>query len=237
MEWPRSFNATTVTGVTSIRTIAEHTEICPGKDRVRRDRILELQSDRRKAQGVVTISDALLPMLANLRHTGPIQCLDLEKAMCMSIDSHRPRYNKPDGNFPGMEILPALHMELSDAVQFLCDRGMERRFGLQDWDLTATISKLLMPVCLRPIQMLADCRWKGRIVITGSVRKDGFRSPSEREDYIRDYLPRGVHFIKCDSYSSNFYSRNREYMRRAPMCQFILQAAPIHGTNVMRRAA
>lgn len=234
MNWPRYFNNTTYTGITNIRTQAEHTEISPGKDRVRRDRILELQSDKRKAQGVFTISDALLPMLCNLRHNGVVQCVDIDKAMCLSIDSHRPRPNKPEGNFPGLPIRPAMHMDVNDAVAVLCLNGEERLFGLWDFDLTESIGKLIK--MLKPsLQTLADCNVKGRIVITGSVRGDGFRSIEERECFMRSVLPRGLAFVKCDPYSSNYYTRNREYKRRAPMCQYIIQGKPV--SKYMAKAA
>lgn len=233
MNWPRSLG-TTKTGVTTIKTAAEHTEICPGKDRVRRDRILELQSDKRKAQGVFSISDGILPMMHNLRHVGIFQGCDMEKAMCMSIDSHRARPQKPEGNFPGIHILPAMHMDVRDAVKLICRRGDERLFGLWDIDLTAGCKSLFGNIMPSILQDLADCRVRSKIVVTGSAR-DYFRSFAERECYIRSVLPRGIEFVKCDSYSSNYYTRNREYKRRAPMVQFILQGKPVAAS--MARAA
>jgi hypothetical protein len=234
MEWPRYFNNTSITGVTNNRTQAEHTEICSGKDRVRRDRIEELQSDKRKAQGVFTISDALLPMLYNLRHTGIVQCCDMDKAMCVSIDSHRPRPNKPEGNFPGLPIRPALHMDVREAVKHICMRGDERLFGLWDIDLTSGAKSLFTHIMPSILQDLADCRVRSRIVVTASAR-DYFRSWSERECYIRSVLPKGIEYITHDPYSSNYYTRNREYKRRAPMVQYILQGAPV--TKAFAKAA
>jgi hypothetical protein len=225
MNWPRYFNPTTNTGVTTLKTVAEHTEICPGKDRVRRDRILELQSDKRKAQGVFTISDGLLPMLYNLRHTGPVQCVDSDWAMCLSINSHRPRPNKPEGNFPGLPIMPAMHMDVREAVKVICNRGDERMFGLWDIDLTAGCRNVFGPIMKPILQDLADCQVRSKIVVTCSAR-DYFRSFAERECYIRSVLPRGIEYVKYDSYSSNYYTRNREYKRRNPMVQFILQGKP-----------
>jgi hypothetical protein len=148
---------------------------------------LELQSDKRKAQGVFTISDALLPMLYNLRHTGPVQCVDMDRAMCLSIDSHRPRYNKPEGNFPGLPILPAMHMDVREAVHRICQRGDERMFGLWDIDLTAGCKSLFSTIMPSILQDLADCRVKSKIVVTGSAR-DYFRSFAERECYIRSVM-------------------------------------------------
>lgn len=220
--------------VTQLRTEAEHTEVSPGKDRVRRDRILDLQSDKRKAQGVVSISDGILPMMANLRHVGVFQGIDREKAMCEVINNHRPTYYNPQGNFPGIEILPAMHMDVNDAIATICFNGDERKFGLWDFDFTVTIPRLM--VMLRSsLQALADCNVKSRIVITGSVRGDGFRSWQERECFMRSLLPRGLDFVKCDSYSSNWYTRHREYKRRAPMCQYIIQGNPT--SKFMRKAA
>lgn len=220
--------------VTLLRTEAEHTEICAGKDRVRRDRILELQSDKRKAQGVVSISDAILPMLANLRHVGLFQGIDRDKAMCEVIDNHRPTYYNPKGNFPGIEILPAMHMDVNEAIAIICFNGDERKFGLWDFDFTVTIPKLV--AMLRPsLQTLADCNVRSKIVITGSTRGDGFRSWQERECFMRSVLPRGLAFVKCDPYSSNYFTRHREYKRRAPMCQYIIQGKP--ATKFMLKAA
>ncbi len=209
--------------VTTNRTVAEHTESCPGKERVRRDRIDELQSDRRRAQGVVSISDALLPTLFIKRHGGPFQGIDCEKAMCDAIDNHRPRPNKPEGNYPGIDIRPAMHMDACDAVRLICQRGEYKQYGLWDFDLTANIKTLFNFLMLPILEDLAECRSRAMIVITACVRHDGFSSFLAREAYIRLRLPDGIGYVKHDNYSSNYYDRHRQYHRRAPMCQFILR--------------
>lgn len=214
--------------VTGIQTVAEHTEVYPGKDRVRRDRIREVQADRRKPQGIASISDGILPMMFNLGHTGFFQGIDRELAMCQAINNHRPRYNKPEGNFPGIEIREAMHMDVRTAFRLECERGNINTYGLWDLDLTATIRSIFSEVMPPILQDAADYGYRGRLVVTASCRCDGFRSPEARADFIRSWLPPGIVYVGPDSYSSNYYDRHRRYHRRAPMCQFILMGERLY---------
>lgn len=212
--------------ITKIKTSVEHTELCPGKERVRRDRILELQHSRRKAQGVFTISDGIFSALFFLRHKGIVQAIDKELAMVHSINSHRPHGKGRPGSYPGLHILPAMHADLKDAVRFICMRERAHLFGLWDFDLTGNIKSLFTSLLYPVLQDLAYCRIRSRIVVTACLRADTFKSFSEREDYIRSFLPKGIKYIGYDSYCGNFRNRSREFHQRPPMCQFILQGQP-----------
>jgi hypothetical protein len=231
--WP-TYLGTTSIGITSIRTEAQHTELALDKDRVRKLFIRLVQSDRRKPQGIVSISDGILSALAMLDHPGPFQGVDICPEMCKSINSHRPRPNKPEGDVPGLIILPALNMTWNQAIRRMCVNGDIRYMGGLDPDLTSNIQNLF-PHVYQSFQDLADVKWKGWIALTGSRRGDGFRNDAERECYVRSMLPRGIAFVKCEPYSSNYQDRNRVYHRRDPMCQYIFQGRPV--TKSARMAA
>lgn len=84
-------------GMHSNNCVWGHTACFPGKDRVRRNMIKRLQSDKRKPQGVVTVSHAAIPMFATLEHQGPIRVVDTDEASCAVArqfqfrnDGHRP---------------------------------------------------------------------------------------------------------------------------------------------------
>lgn len=214
--------------VTSIRTDHEHTEITYDKDRVRRDRILEVQRDMRKPQGIASISDGILPMMANLRHTGFFQGIDLDWNMCQVIDNHRPRANKRGGNFPDIEIRPAMHMDVRVAFRLECERGNINTYGLWDVDLMATIRSLFSDIMPPILQDAHDYGYRGKIVVTSSRRCDGFHSQEARENYIRSLLPDSMECLKSDPYCSNYFDRHRVYHRRDPMAQYILQRKPYY---------
>lgn len=234
MEWPRVLGSSK-TGITSIRTEAEHTELVLGKELEARKPLIHLvQSDKRKAQGIASISDGILTALGMLDHWGVFQGIDICPMMCRSINSHRARPQKPEGDIPGLIILPALNMTWNQAIRHMCENGSIRQMGGLDPDLTSNIQNLFLDV-LQSFQDLADVKWKGWIALTGCLRGDGFRSAAERECYIRSKLPRGLKFIKCNPYSSNFQDRNRVYHRRPPMCQFIIQGKPV--SKSMAKAA
>jgi hypothetical protein len=223
-----------MSNVTSLSTFAEHTEITFGKDRVRRDRVLEVQSDRRRPQGIASISDGLLPTLFMLRHTGFFQGIDQEWNMCQSINNHRPRPGKPEGNFPGVEIRSALHMDIRDAFHRECQRGDINTYGLWDFDLTSSLRHLFNDIMPPILQDMVDYGYRGRAVVTACCRSDGFRSEEDRSNYIRSFLPNGIEYIRSDSYSSNYYDRHRVYHRRPPMCQFILRGIKMYGGKPAR---
>lgn len=232
--WPTYFG-TTSTGITSIKTAWKHKPLHLGKSLIAQKTFIKMvQADKRKPQGVTSISDGIIEALGMLDHPGPFQGIDIDPEMCKSINSHRPRPNKPEGDVPGLVILPALNMTWNQAIRRMCVDGSIRYMGGLDPDLTANIQNLF-PDVLQSFQDLADVKWKGVIALTGSLRGDGFRSEAERECYIRSKLPRGIDFIKCNPYSSNYQDMERVYHRRPPMCQFIFQARPV--TKALAKAA
>jgi hypothetical protein len=206
-----------------------------GKELEARKPLIHLvQSDKRKPQGIASISDGILQALGMLDHKGLFQGIDLDPEMCRSINSHRARPQKPEGDIPGLVILPALNMSWNQAIRRMCVSGDIRKMGGLDPDLTANIQNLL-PDVLPSFQDLSDVKWKGWIALTGCLRGDGFRSEAERECFIRSALPRGMEFVRCNPYSSNYQDRHRVYNRRPPMCQFIIQGRPV--TKYMAKAA
>jgi hypothetical protein len=209
-------------------TLGEHTELTPDKTRIRSRIIKELHSDRRRAQGIITISDGIMDCLLTLGHKGIIQVVDIDSGACNSTRNMMPRYSKPGGDYPTLNIATPINANIKYVIQRICEHNKINKYGLLDIDLTATIKTCWNELISYILRDLSRYKYHGRIAITLSVRKDDFHSFADRVKFVKSHLPKNIKYIRHESFRSTYFGRHRKYQRRAPMWVVILQGTDLN---------
>ena len=197
-----------------------HTPLCPGKEETRANWIYELQSNKRKPQGIITVSHAALGSLSTLRHTGFIQVVDKDKGSCVTAEHAARKYTR-------LNIRKPMNMPLDRAVYFHIDDNSIHDVGIIDADFTSGILGAVEEN-LAMIKELSRIQWAGKFLLTFVNHRDQFGDDgtSKRLSFLRHHLPTSMRrSVKHHTYSSDYFGRWGEYHKGSAMCMVEIQRA------------